>query len=380
MFEINGKYTKAKIFCDNIDNEALSQIISTCNQPYTHGSTVCIMPDVHKGSGSSVVGFTMRGVKKIDPNLLGSDIGCGMLVVRLPKQDIDFEKFDKAVKSVKYTPSGFGYRELKCFVKDRGCEDFDANKAGSSFCSIGGSNHFVELDEGEKHLYLVIHTGSRLLGKEILRQYQHIDMTGDWGENLEYARKQVVKDYAHDVRLACKWALQNRIAIATSILKDYYDIPNNERFRICLEGHVYTSDLWEHEFSGFDTVHNFITVQKDGSFIIRKGACDASKGKSLVIPLNMRDGALICKGKGNEDWNCSAPHGAGRLLSRGDAKEIISLEDLQNDMKGVYTTTLGSSTISEAPAAYKPAGGIINAIGDTVEIVEHVKTIYNYKE
>lgn len=363
MFEIRGKINTAVCFAKVIDNEAISQIMRMCNTEMTRGSRIRIMPDVHAGKGCTI-GTTMTIIDKAVPNVVGSDIGCGMYTVRLGKVDIDFGKVDEACHII---PSGFSvwnkvmwqfdFSDLKCFK-----ELTDINKLGLSLGTLGGGNHFIEIDEAEDGTkYLVIHSGSRTLGKQVAEHYQNLaielnrnneevripdDLSYLWGPHLD--------DYLHDVAICQQFARMSREKMAEVIL-----------------GHTGLEAQ-----DAFHTVHNYIDTDE---MILRKGAIAAHEGELVLIPINMRDGSILATGKGNPEWNYSAPHGAGRIMSRSEAKELIDLEDYKKAMEGIYTTSIKTSTIDESPMAYTSLGDIIDVVEESVEIIEVLKPIFNFK-
>lgn len=387
-----------KIFGDICEDEALAQIQKLADfEPYQE-SHIRIMPDVHAGKGCTV-GTTMFIDKAVTPNLVGVDIGCGMYVVPLGNVNIDLEKFDKVVNEK--IPSGFNIHEqprfLCPYLMDLYCKDaIDMDMAQRSIGSLGGGNHFIELnadDEGNK--YLVIHSGSRNLGVRVCGHYQRIaerncdpkredrakiiaDLKAQGRESeIQSALKALKSDkvdkdlaylqgtdmdaYLHDMDIAQRYAMLNRKAIAKLILDEFPMIPHR----------VFDS--------AFHTIHNYIEIEYGYKSILRKGAVSAYKDERLIIPMNMRDGSLICIGKGNVDWNCSAPHGAGRLMSRKKAKDAISMAEFEKTMSGVYSTSVCEDTLDEAPQAYKPMQSIIDAIGDAVTIEKTIRPIYNFK-
>lgn len=386
-----------KIFGDIVESEALEQItkLSEC-EPYQK-SHIRIMPDVHAGKGCTI-GTTMWLDGAVTPNLVGVDIGCGMYVVPLGKVDINLAKFDKVVNDK--VPCGFNIHDkaqtlfLNLYLLY--CrESIDFDMAQRSIGSLGGGNHFIELnadDEGNK--YLVIHSGSRNLGVRVCGHYQRIaerncdpkcedrakiiaDLKAQGRESeiqsaLKAMRYKVDKDlaylqgtdmdaYLHDMNIAQRYAMLNRETIANIILS------------------FFEWNLTEVDEKPFHTIHNYIEIEYGYKSMLRKGAVSAYAGERLIIPMNMRDGSLICRGKGNPDWNCSAPHGAGRLMSRKKAKEAISMSEFEKSMSGVYSTSVCEDTLDEAPQAYKPMQSIIDAIGDTVEIEKIIRPIYNFK-
>lgn len=395
MFDLNGKYATARIFTDNIENEAISQIYELCNQEFVKDCKVRIMPDVHAGKGCTI-GTTMEIKDKVVPNLVGVDISCGILCIKLKEKEIDFQQLDDVIR--KYVPSGMNIREkaiasseirkiglqkLKCI------NNINMDRAERSLGSTGGGNHFVEIDiDEEQNLYLVIHSGSRYLGKQVAEYYQKIainDLSNNTKEKIalieklknEGREKEIecalkvfdkpkipshlaylegihLKNYLHDVGIIQKYAHINRKTIANEIIT---------RMGLTIE-------------EEFTTCHNYIDLD---NMILRKGAISAQKGEKLIIPINMRDGAIIGIGKGNPDWNYSAPHGAGRIMSRSKAKELVSLEEFKKSMSGVWTTSVGQSTIDESPMAYKPIEEIKDNIKDTVTVERIIKPVYNFK-
>ena len=385
-----------KIFTENIEPAAINQIYTLLSQPPFQDSKVRIMPDVHLGSGC-VVGFTADIKNKVIPNVIGVDIGCGMLTACLGKADIDLKALDDFIHQ--NIPAGSNLRKNYAdldIVKDLFCykELRDLDRIYCSLGTLGGGNHFIELDADDSgNHYLIIHTGSRNLGLQVAKLYQQKAVTAcktaaeaakkdahnrlvaegrvaDIPDELskislafsertktpqEYCYFEGVETeaYLHDMRICQDFASKNRKKIADDILR-FLGISKAEFF---------------------ETLHNFI----DNEGIVRKGAIPAHKGQKLLIPMNMRDGCLIVTGKGNPDWNFSAPHGAGRLVSRGEAKELFSVEEYQNEMKGIYTTSANLSTIDESPMAYKPMDEIVRLIEPTVEIEKVIKPIYNFK-
>ncbi len=412
-----------KIFTDNIEQEAVEQIDLLLEQEPFKNCKVRIMPDVHEGKGC-VIGFTADLGDKVIPNIVGVDIGCGMLCVKLGKIDLDLEKLDKVINE--NIPAGRNIREEKLMefekINDLYClrELKETKKFNRAIGTLGGGNHFIEVDiDEEGNKYLVIHTGSRNLGKQVADYYQNLAIELCSGKEEMFKRKEeIIKTYKeqgrkteiqkalkeleveykqnkpelpnelcyltgkyremylHDMKICQSYASLNRRHIAIQILKKYFDIKENETFRLALVGEVITCDLKEWEFSAFETIHNYISFEDN---IVRKGAIRANKGERVIIPINMRDGSIIAVGKGNKDWNNSAPHGAGRLMSRHKAKEMFNLEEFKESMKNVYSTSVLEETIDEAPFAYKPMQEIIDNIQDTVEIEKIIRPIYNFK-
>ena len=366
MIEINGVYANAIIYTDEIEASAAGQIQALCDQPFAAGSKIRIMPDVHTGKGCTI-GTTMTVGDYVVPNLVGVDIGCGMDVVRLKEKRINLPALDAFIS--KNVPHGRDVREkphrnsgridlseLECFGK------IDARRGLESVGTLGGGNHFIEVDRDEEgNLYLVIHTGSRNLGLQVAEYYQKLayESVGGRGQTeipfeLAYLTGEDRDKYLHDMEIMQRYAALNRQTIRDCIL----------------------DGLKLHEAEFFTTVHNYIDLAHG---ILRKGSVSARAGERLLIPLNMRDGALICVGLGNDDWNQSAPHGAGRLFSRSQAESSFTLSAFKKSMEGIYTSTVSQDTLDECPMAYKDPRTIIAAIGDTVRIEKQIRPIYNFK-
>ena len=399
MVEIKGKYNEAKCFTSELEDGAYEQIKAVCDTEAFAKSKIRIMPDVHSGKGCTI-GTTMTITDKIVPSMVGVDIGCGMYTVYLGNIDIDFEKVDEVAH---FIPSGkkvwdgrqekFDLTALRCYRNLR-----DTKRLERSLGTLGGGNHFIEIDvdeEGGK--YLVIHSGSRNLGTQVAEYYQQIAVDLNMGKEEYFKKRQEIiatykaegrrgeieatlkkmsrewedkeptlprdlcylygsfmGDYIHDVDICQKFAERNRQKMA----------------EIILEKCGYEA------LDSFQTIHNYIDVTE---MILRKGAVSAKEGEKLLIPINMRDGALICIGKGNEDWNCSAPHGAGRLMSRSKAQESLSLEEFEREMKGIYSTSVTERTLDESPMAYKSIDEIIEHIGPTAEITKRIRPVFNFK-
>jgi len=365
MIELTGKYNTAKVFTDTAEQSAITQIEHLLNQAFMEGSKIRIMPDAHMGMGCTI-GTTMTITDKIVPNLVGVDIGCGMETAILKGKKVELAQLDKAIHN--YIPAGFNIRkEPHHFVDEislhllRCAKHVDMKRAILSIGTLGGGNHFIELGKSESgQLYLVIHSGSRNLGKQVCDHYQYAaaDSLGRKGKGadrvLAYLEGSLFDDYIHDIGIVQRYADLNRKAIIKELEK-------RVKFKIIEQ---------------FTTVHNYIDLDR---MILRKGAISAQKGERVLIPMNMRDGSLVCIGKGNEDWNYSAPHGAGRLMSRTVAKQSITLSQFEKSMKGIYSSTINKSTIDEAPSAYKPMEEIVANINDTADIIERIKPLYNFK-
>lgn len=364
---IKGKYNHAKVFVKEIEDGAREQIETMLDQPFVKGATVRVMPDVHAGAGSTI-GTTMTVHDKVVPNLVGVDIGCGMLTTKIKAGDLDFEELDKLIRAK--IPAGFAIRNkahdyidlvdlasLKIRRRGKNDKKLDLNRADKSIGTLGGGNHFIEVNEDEHgDLYLVIHTGSRNIGNQVATLYQKeaMDLTPDQPKALAFLYGKALDDYLHDMDIMQAYAVYNRLAIRDVILQGMG---------------------WEVE-EDFSTIHNYIDLDH---MILRKGAVSARKGEKILIPLNMRDGSLIAIGKGNKDWNQSAPHGAGRILSRTEARKSLSLRDFKEAMEGIYTTSVHKRTLDEAPDAYKDKSIVIDNIDDTADIIHHIKPLYNFK-
>jgi len=365
MIELTGKYNTAKLFTDTAEEVTIKQIENLLDQEFTQGSKIRIMPDAHAGMGCTI-GTTMTITDKVVPNLVGVDIGCGMETVLLKDKHIELQQLDRAIHQ--HIPSGFAIRNKPHRFSEsigldglRCAKHVDLRRATRSIGTLGGGNHFIELgrDEGGR-LHLVVHSGSRNLGKQVCEWYQkaaanNLGRAGRRaGRHLAYLEGVLFDDYLNDMAIVQRYADINRKAMVD-------ELASHVKFKI------------EEQFS---TIHNYIDLD---NMILRKGAISAQAGERVLIPMNMRDGSLICTGRGNEDWNCSAPHGAGRLMSRSAAKQTITLNEFKKSMEGIYSTTINKSTLDEAPFAYKPMKEIIGNIGDTAEIVAVVKPVYNFK-
>ena len=399
MIEIKGKMNTALCYAKVVEKEAIEQIRRMCDYPMTEGSQIRIMPDVHAGKGCTI-GTTMTINGKAVPNVVGVDIGCGMYTVNLGKAHIDFEKVDEAAH---FIPSGrdiwdgrierFDLTDLACYRQLK-----ETKRLAKSLGTLGGGNHFIEIDEASDGTkYLVIHSGSRNLGKQVAELYQKLAVNLDRGygeylekreeiihtykeqgrrEEIQEALKQLhfkvheseptmpedlcylsgryLEDYLHDVVICQTFAKRNREKMAELLLE-----------RTGMTGG-----------EAFHTIHNYIDTEE---MILRKGAIAAHKGEKVLIPINMRDGSVLAVGKGNPDWNFSAPHGAGRLMSRTDAKAKLSMKEYEESMKGIYTTSVNEYTLDESPMAYKSLDDIIDVIKNSVDVIDIMKPIYNFK-
>ncbi len=393
MIEIKGKYNTAKVFTDNIEAGAFEQIKLLCDQKFCEKSSIRIMPDVHAGAGCTI-GTTMTVKNTLVPNLVGVDIGCGMETIKTEAKDIDVEALDRIIR--RNIPSGFDIRSKahpysqKIQLENLRCKKhMDLKRALLSVGTLGGGNHFIEAaKDDDGYIYIVVHSGSRHLGKEAAEYYQRrayaelsdinaakreiiqkLKAEGRFNQiedairrapapavdkSLAYLTGGGFDDYINDMKIIQAYADYNRRAMAEAIV---------EMMKLSV-------------VERFTTIHNYIDID---SMILRKGAISARCGEKALIPMNMRDGSLICVGKGNPDWNYSAPHGAGRIMSRSAAKKNLSLDEFKRSMKGVYTTTAGAATLDEAPMAYKPAEEIIANIKDSVDIIKIIKPVYNFK-
>lgn len=397
MITIRGKYNEAKVFTDVVDEASVAQVLALCNQEFTEGSRIRMMPDIHAGAGCTI-GTTMTIQDKVVPNLVGVDIGCGMETVRLRETHIELQKLDKLI--YEKIPSGFAIRDKahgylrRIDLSQLYCaRHVDLSRAEKSIGTLGGGNHFIEVDRDEEgNLYLVIHSGSRHLGVEVAKYYQNAgyqalnrsdraaqeERIAEWKaagrqkdiqkeikrlknlkqtdvpKALAYVTGDLFEQYIHDMKIVQHFAALNRQAMVDEIVKG----------------------MKLHVAEQFTTIHNYIDTENR---ILRKGAVSAQKGERLLIPINMRDGSLICAGKGNEDWNYSAPHGAGRLMSRAEAKQSFTVSEFKKQMTDVYTTSVSKSTLDECPMAYKGMEAILSNIGPTAEVAKIIRPIYNFK-
>ena len=394
MFVIEGKVNKALCYAKIVEEEAIEQIERMCDYDFTQDSRICIMPDVHAGKGCTI-GTTMTVLDKAVPNIVGVDIGCGMYSVNLGKVEIDFEKLDEAAH---FVPSGmhvwegrFDLTGLKCY---RGLKN--AKYLERSLGTLGGGNHFIEVDEAaDGTKYLVIHSGSRNLGKQVADLYQRLAIELHAGKE-EYFQKRdaLIAEYKAagkrtEIQAALKqltWEHKDCLIpddlcyLYGTYFEDYlYDVEICQRFARRNRERIAEVLLERTGMMGgeaFHTIHNYIDTEE---MILRKGAIAAHKGEKVLIPINMRDGSVLAVGKGNPDWNFSAPHGAGRLMSRTKAKENLSMEEYRHVMSGVYTTSVNEATLDEAPMAYKSLEDIIDEIKESVDVMDVMKPIYNFK-
>ena len=364
MKTVKGIYAEAKIFTDDVEEYAEAQVKMICDNEVAEGSKIRLMPDIHPGKVGPI-GLSMTATDRVFPQMLGVDIGCGMTCVKLNQDRVEFQKLDRIIRES--VPSGFAirrephhmaegvpYEELRC------AGHINRQRAERSIGTLGGGNHFIELDRGEDgSLYLVVHTGSRHLGEEVAEYYTKLANASlkERGLNVPYymsylegAQKEA---YAEDVRIVQDYAEQNRQVIVREILKGM---------------------KWK-AVEQFSAAHNYL----DDFGMLRKGAVAAGKGERVIIPANMRDGVILGIGLGNEDWNHSAPHGSGRKLKREDVKSRYTVSDFKKEMKDIYSSCVGADTLDEAPFAYRSIAEIAEQIKDTVRITEILKPVYNYK-
>lgn len=400
MFKIKGKYNCAHVFAETADSECIGQITNLCNQEWLQGCKIAIMPDCHAGKGC-VVGTTIRLKDRICPSLVGTDVGCGMLVISIPKQlRLNLPKIDEFIthnipsgarnnNHILYRPYEFKIDDLKCYPYLKDAESLKKNVG-----SLGSGNHFIEIDRDDSgNHYLVIHSGSRLLGHQVSLFYQELavkrchrwkGLFKDVPDELCCLEGQDARDYLHDAGLCCDFASLNRKYIAKQILE--FIVNDSGYDDGCLN--VYIDEIQQHQFEfglenasvdirsdGFETIHNYIGNDN----VLRKGAICALKNKKVIIPINMRDGSIIGIGKGNSNYNCSGPHGAGRLMSRGEAKECIGVDEFRKTMAGIYSTFVCQSTVDESPMAYKDIAEIVDNTAESVDILDIIKPVYNFK-
>ncbi len=397
MFEIKGNVNTALCYAKVVEQDAIDQIKRMCDYEFTEGSQIRIMPDVHAGKGCTI-GTTMTIVDKAVPNIVGVDIGCGMYTVDLGKGAIDFEKLDEAAH---FVPSGFNIWEgrqekfdleaLRCYRSLKNTKWLER-----SLGTLGGGNHFIEVDEAQDGTkYLVIHTGSRNLGKQVADIYQQLAIDLNKGKETYFQeREEIIRTYKEQGRRseiqaalqAISWAQREATMpedlcyLYGSFFEDYmHDVAICQKFATRNREKIAEVLLERTGLTGgnaFHTVHNYIDTEEK---ILRKGAIAAHAGEKVLIPINMRDGSVLAIGKGNSEWNFSAPHGAGRIMSRTVAKNTLNLEEYKEAMKGVYTTSVNEATLDEAPMAYKSLEDIIDVIKETVDVIDVMKPIYNFK-
>lgn len=364
---IKGKFAEAKVFSEDLEQYARAQLQMICDNEVAEGSTIRVMPDVHPGKVGTI-GLTMTVENKIMPNLLGIDIGCGMTCVELKEKRMEFQKLDKVIaekvpsgfsirKNVHHLAEEFDFARLHCY------KHINEKKAKLSLGSLGGGNHFIEVDKNvDGRLYLVVHSGSRHLGKEVTEYYLNEgakilkNRALDIPQPLTWLEGELMEQYIQDVEVVQEYALLNREVIVAEITKGMKIKVNDA-------------------FSG---VHNYLD-ESDGVRILRKGAISAQKGQRVIIPINMKDGVILGLGKGNPDWNMSAPHGSGRKLRRDEVKNQYTVSSFKNEMKGIYCSCIGADTLDEAPFAYRSMEQMKKSVKETVEITDVLKPVYNFK-
>lgn len=380
MFEISGKCNKAKIYATTVDNASYAQVLRMCNMEKLRGSRIAMMPDMHAAEGCTV-GTSMTIGDYVNPAFVGGDIGCGMQVFKLSDKDVDFARLDNFIRE--RIPSGAKIHERSILnsrlvnLDDLYCYDYIRHETVlKSFGTLGGGNHFIEMARGtDEKLYLIIHSGSRRLGRDVAQYHQVQAFFGQHGITAEEAVRKRIKvsdikstthpgecflsgenleRYLHDMNIAVKYALESRKHM----------------------GEVIISTLGLTVEDEFATIHNYIDTEAG---VLRKGAVSAQTGEKLLIPINMKDGSLLCIGKGNEEWNFTAPHGSGRVMKRSEAKESITLEEYKKEMEGIFTTSVGESTIDESPMAYRRIDEILDAIEPTAEVIDILSPVYNFK-
>lgn len=380
MFDIIGKYNSATVYAKTVDNESYAQVLAMCNIEELKDSKIKMMPDMHAAEGCTV-GTSISITDRINPAYVGSDIGCGMQVYKLSDSEIDFQSFDRCVRT--YIPSGAKIHEKATAgikqipLEDLYCYDtIQYDIVARSFGTLGGGNHFIEIDRSmDGYYYLIIHSGSRRLGKDVAQHHQKVAYFAANGVSPEDALKKKLK--LGDV--------ENKVPFGTCFLSGEYLERYMHDMDIAVQyaalsrkqmGDVLINQLGLTVEDSFTTIHNYVDTEDK---VLRKGAVSAKENELLIIPINMRDGCLICKGKGNPEWNCTAPHGSGRMMKRSDAKVSISLDEYKEAMKGIYTTSVNESTIDESPMAYRSIDDIVDVVDPTVEIIDITTPVYNFK-
>ena len=380
MFEISGKYNKAKIYATTVDNASYAQVLRMCNMEKLQSSSIAMMPDMHAAEGCTV-GTSLTIDEYVNPAFVGGDIGCGMEVFRLADSVVDFPALDKCIREK--IPSGAAIHERSVLnesaVPLRDLHSYDCIRHETvlrSFGTLGGGNHFIEMARGtDDKLYLIIHSGSRRLGRDVAEYYQLEAFFQQHGIDSQEARRKKIRAadikstihpdecflsgenlerYLHDMDIAVTYAQKSRAHMGEVIINT---------LGLTVEEH-------------FATIHNYIDTK---ARVLRKGAVSAQNGEKLLIPINMRDGSLLCVGKGNPEWNYTAPHGSGRVMKRSEAKESISLEEYKKEMEGIFTTSVGESTLDESPMAYRRIDEILDAIDPTAEVIDILTPVYNFK-
>lgn len=380
MFDIIGKYNSATVYAKSVDSESYAQVLAMCNNEELKDSKIKMMPDMHAAEGCTI-GTSITITDKINPSYVGSDIGCGMQVYKLSDSEIDFPLFDSCVRT--YIPSGAAiHKKATAGINQIPLKELYCNNilqhdiVARSFGTLGGGNHFIEIDKSiDGYNYLIIHSGSRRLGKDVATYYQNTAYFVMNGISPEEALKKRIRfsdiesrvqvgncflsgeyleKYLHDMHIAVQYAALSRKQMGETLI-NHLDLKVED---------------------SFTTIHNYVNMEDK---ILRKGAVSAKNNELLIIPINMRDGCLICKGKGNAEWNYTAPHGAGRMMKRSEAKVTISIEEYKNSMKGIFSTSVNESTIDESPMAYRSIDDIIDVVEPTVEIIDITMPVYNFK-
>ena len=380
MFEISGKYNKAKIYATTVDNASYAQVLRMCNMEKLQSSSIAMMPDMHAAEGCTV-GTSMTIDEYVNPSFVGGDIGCGMEIFKLSDSVVDFPTLDRCIREK--IPSGASIHERSVFaghdvpLESLHCYDYIRHEIVlRSFGTLGGGNHFIEMAKGtDDKLYLIIHSGSRRLGRDVAEYYQLEAFFQQHGIDSQEARRKKIRaadikstihqdecflsgvnleKYLHDMDIAVTYAQKSRAHMGEVIINT---------LGLTVEEH-------------FATIHNYIDIK---ARVLRKGAVSAQNGEKLLIPINMRDGSLLCIGKGNPEWNFTAPHGSGRVMKRSEAKESITLEEYQKEMEGIFTTSVGESTLDESPMAYRRIDEILDAIDPTAEVIDILTPVYNFK-
>lgn len=380
MFEITGKYNKAKVFATSVDSASYAQVLKMCNMAELKDSRIAMMPDMHAAEGCTV-GTSLTITDSANPAFVGGDIGCGMQVYQLADDWVDFSKLDNCIRE--RIPSGAKIHERSVSdaktVPLESLHSYDYIRQQTvlrSFGTLGGGNHFIEMARGtNEKLYLIIHSGSRRLGRDVAQYHQIQAFFERHGIDSEYARKKKVK--VSDIRSSIH---PSECFLSGENLKRYLDdmqvaVGYALKSRVNM-GEVIINTLGFTVVDHFATIHNYIDVPAG---VLRKGAVSAQKGEKLLIPINMRDGSLLCIGKGNDDWNCTAPHGSGRIMKRSEAKERFSLAQYRKEMEGIFTTSVDESTLDEAPMAYRRIDEIMDTIDPTAQVVDILTPVYNFK-
>lgn len=367
MDTISGNYADAIVYASSIEDYARSQIRMICDNDISLGSKIRIMPDCHPGKVGPI-GLTMTVTNKVIPQLMGIDIGCGMLVCKIKVRNIEFQKLDTVVRE--NVPAGFKIRKAPHGKADFGMiselrclRAINIDKALKSLGTLGGGNHFIEVDKGDDGFYIIIHTGSRHLGVDVADYYTEnarrrlVNMGRDIPYETAYVEGPLMDDYLYDVKIATQYASLNREIILHEIIKGM---------------------KWKEE-ERYESIHNYIGELPDGTKILRKGAASALEGEKVIIPVNMRDGVILGVGKGNPEWNFSAPHGSGRKIKRTEVQNSYTVSAFKKDMKGIYSSSVCAETLDEAPVAYRGIDEILDAVKETVDVKNIVKPVYNFK-